>query len=413
MKFIVAQLGARMHYAVPRILSSAGLLYRFYTDFYLKTNSLTVVAAWQCSPTRIKSTLSRYSTALPDHQVNASVCAGLTTKLELFAARTPLQAAHANIRAARWLAKRVSAADVSCANVVYGFDTASVELFTRGRSRKMFLILEQCVAPRVTQKRILTELGNAEGMVPNTSQQKAWDILSVREEMEWKMADLVICPSDFVREEICQNGVLRSKTAVVPYGVDMPDVSIPQAVQQRDFQRKEKTFKVLFIGNVGLRKGILSLIRTASILGGEHYEFIVAGPVSIQQNLLPQNLPNIRFLGKQTKIQLAELYAQADCFMLPSYLEGSATVVYEALAWGLPVVTTRAAGSVIEHGKSGFIGEAGDVRFFVDSLKALRENSALSRKMSEEAKKLSSEFTITGYGKRLVAVLMKAMSDKT
>jgi glycosyltransferase involved in cell wall biosynthesis len=52
---------------------------------------------------------------------------------------------------------------------------------------------------------------------------------------------------------------------------------------------------------------------------------------------------------------MADLYAWADVFLLPSICEGSAMVTYEALSWGLPVITTHNAGSIVRDTVDGWL----------------------------------------------------------
>ena len=102
---------------------------------------------------------------------------------------------------------------------------------------------------------------------------------------------------------------------------------------------------------------------------------------------------------------MAQHFRWADVFLLPSICEGSATVTYEAIAHGLPVVTTTSTGTVVEHGVSGFIGEAGDIEFLMESLNTLREHPGLRLAMGEAALERARSFTLAKYGERLLTAL--------
>ena len=80
-------------------------------------------------------------------------------------------------------------------------------------------------------------------------------------------------------------------------------------------------------------------------------------------------------------------------------------MVYEALAWGLPVVTTHSAGTVVEDGVSGFVGSAGEVDFLVSSLKRLRNEAGLLSRVATNAWKRSQAFTLDAYRRRLLEVV--------
>jgi len=105
---------------------------------------------------------------------------------------------------------------------------------------------------------------------------------------------------------------------------------------------------------------------------------------------------------------MAEHYAWADVFLLPSICEGSATVCYEALAAGLPVVTTENAGSVVRDGIDGFIVPIRDAAAVVARLETLDRDRPLLESMARAARERAREFTLEKYGERLLAALSAA-----
>jgi glycosyltransferase involved in cell wall biosynthesis len=92
-------------------------------------------------------------------------------------------------------------------------------------------------------------------------------------------------------------------------------------------------------------------------------------------------------------------------FLLASICEGSATVCYEALAAGLPVVTTPNAGSVIRDGIDGFIVPIRDGPAIAGRLRLLAGDRERLSWMSANATARSREFTVEKYGDRLVGAI--------
>ena len=82
---------------------------------------------------------------------------------------------------------------------------------------------------------------------------------------------------------------------------------------------------------------------------------------------------------------MAKHYQWADVFVLPSICEGSATVIYEAIGYGLPVVTTPNAGSVVRDGVEGFVVPIRDVAAIIQSLDRLSSDPQLRLEMSHRA----------------------------
>ena len=395
-----------MHYAVPRILFRNQRLARLYTDVYFPDNHWLRFLA-KISPTKkVAGQMARYKTDIPDDWIRYNNFDGLVYKKELSWARTPLEWVDAHIRAARRLASRIATNNGDLRHLgIYGFDTGSVELFAWAAPRGCELILEQCVAPRQTQKRVLRRLYADAGLPEPTNDLQGRDILEEREREEWRLAHQIICPSDYVMSELIAAGAPRDKIALVPYGVSINPPSEVQAAMAQRFKGVARPLRVLFVGEIGLRKGALDLCAAAERLSSQEFEFVAAGNVTLPKPLADRLHSRLVLLGKCTRAQLAIEYAKADCCVLPSYLEGSATVTYEALSWGLPVVTTFATGSVVETGKSGFVGSAGDIEFLTQSLRRLREDMALRERMSQEALLRSIEFTIEKYAERLMGVL--------
>jgi glycosyltransferase involved in cell wall biosynthesis len=85
--------------------------------------------------------------------------------------------------------------------------------------------------------------------------------------------------------------------------------------------------------------------------------------------------------------------------------EGSATVTYEALAAGLPVICTPNTGSVVRNGVDGFVVPIRDPDAIVDAIEMLSENRSLLETMSSRAKERSGSFDLASYRNRLLTVL--------
>jgi glycosyltransferase involved in cell wall biosynthesis len=101
---------------------------------------------------------------------------------------------------------------------------------------------------------------------------------------------------------------------------------------------------------------------------------------------------------------MAEL-AAADVFVLPTLAEGSATVIFEALALGIPVVTTKSAGSAVTSGNEGLIVRERDAESLADAIDQIVCNRTLHRSMSAEAVTTAAEYTEAQWGDRLLAAL--------
>ena len=110
-------------------------------------------------------------------------------------------------------------------------------------------------------------------------------------------------------------------------------------------------------------------------------------------------------VGQVPRSQIHQHYAWADVFLLPSICEGSATVTYEALACGLPVITTPNTGSIVRDNIDGYIVPIRDVEAIASRLELLISQPELLQQMNAQALKISELGSLTSYQTRLLQVL--------
>ena len=165
-----------------------------------------------------------------------------------------------------------------------------------------------------------------------------------------------------VREEAIKfYGVDPDRIHAVPWGVDLetfqpnPDV---RAKERANWGVDDSAPVLLLVANEFHRKGLAVLLDAIAQLGRSDVQLVVVG----RGNPEPY-MPQIESLGLKKQVgflghrSVAPCYQAADLFVMPSTYEGWALVIGEALASGLPVITSRFAGSsdLIEHGKNGLI----------------------------------------------------------
>ena len=212
------------------------------------------------------------------------------------------------------------------------------------------------------------------------------------------LADLLLCPAEAVADGMrYYPSFVEEKVRVVPYGY-AGDIQ-PQGI--KTVQRR-----VLFGGAATLRKGIHYFAQATELLSrdGTGYDFRVAGPVT----QIVRGRPECRylsFLGPLTRTEFLRELEAADVFVLPTLAEGSATVIYEALALGIPVVATRSAGSVITNGTEGYIVPERDAPALADAITEITSRRNLRDSMSMEAIRTAREFSEAKWGERLVSAL--------
>lgn len=409
----VAQIGSRMHYAVPRILAEAGVLQRLYTDLYLgdKPRVARVLSAL-LSGRRIDRLVER---ALSRSAAGLSLVPAVSYDLAGLGYSLALAWNHADARKidrtqltmgrlfATFVASRVARQPPTA---VYAFSGAARELLETCRSHGILGIVEQVMAPR----RVADEIVAAERerwpvwqamSRRNQSFTLAWE----REALEWDAASSIVCGSEFVRASLIQCGVDRGRVDVVPYGVDLQRFR-PSMTEGRPTTARDRELRVLFVGEVGPRKGIVYLLDALRSLNSRAIETRVVGPMTVRSDQLKVRSARLSCFGSVPKEEVLRSYAWADVLVLPSLCEGSATVTYEALACGLPVVATKQAGSVVRDGVDGFVVPAGDSDAIAEAIQKYADTDCLS-KHSEAARRDRERVGLRRYGRDLLAVLAR------
>jgi glycosyltransferase involved in cell wall biosynthesis len=158
-------------------------------------------------------------------------------------------------------------------------------------------------------------------------------------------------------------------------------------------QRKEK--RILFLGSLGHRKGVFDILEAIPLVWDKHPDacFFFAGEeekrgekAQIDQVCRKNQLnDNIQFLGMVTGQAKIELFKKSMVYILPSYGENLPYSLLEAMAIGLPVVTTPvgAIPEIIENGYNGFLIEPGDYDSLARRIVQILDEPALREKMSQ------------------------------
>ncbi|KPL51894.1 hypothetical protein ABB55_06345 [Prosthecomicrobium hirschii] len=124
-----------------------------------------------------------------------------------------------------------------------------------------------------------------------------------------------------------------------------------------------------------------------------------------------QSLP-IRYVGNLDRATLAQEMSEADVFVFPTWIEGSARVVFEAMACGCYVITTDNAGSVVKDGVHGTLIPAGNVDALKHAMEAALSSDQIDVVGAENAQIVKQFYTQDTYGRQLEAVYDRILSDR-
>jgi glycosyltransferase involved in cell wall biosynthesis len=407
-KYIVQLLSRRRNYDVAEILYKENMLDRLVTDFYcykgkIKYESILKV---MLSEHELKVLMHYYNAEIPDKAIVSDWFTGVYF-------RTLLRISSMNYKGYILASKRLASItkkqmNLSNSNALYGYDITSVEIFRTAEKRGFHLVLEQCVAPRNTQIKMYELFKEKYGINVNKEIENC-SHLRDRELMEWDMANIILVPSSYVKKEIMSAGANASQIRLVPYGFNLPlnNQNMLNEIIDKRLDNKSP-FTVLFVGNSTLRKGVQDIAHIASKLISDNIEFRIVG--SMNTSMINQfninKIKNIKLLGNLDRKSLYKEYQSADLFILPSYLEGSAMVILEALSFGLPVITTEESGSPIISDINGYVCRAGDIEYMINHIIMLKNHIGIRHDISKATIPLLQKINFDTYRANLIKELL-------
>jgi glycosyltransferase involved in cell wall biosynthesis len=238
---------------------------------------------------------------------------------------------------------------------------------------------------------------------PDASRNWKENLLQTRERFieEYALADLLFVLSQKAADTFRIQGFPEEKLYYLPRGVDVerfkPGVRPP-------------IFRAVFSGALIERKGIHHLLEAWHRLDLKDAELWLVGSVhdEAKPHLKKYWRDNIKVIGFKRDVE--NYLSQGTVHVFPSQCEGSAKVVYEAAACGLPQITTREAGDVVNDGVEGIIIQPGNVGELAAAILELYRHPEKVERMSAAARqRVVDNFTWDHFRTRLLIAYEKAM----
>ena len=227
----------------------------------------------------------------------------------------------------------------------------------------------------------------------------AW--LEHRLDAEIDLADRILVGSSFARDTFIAEGVPANKLVVIPYGADTRLFEPPEPST-----RQSDKLRLLFVGQIGQRKGISYLLEAVRRMTGKGILLTLVGQIQGDGRALEPYRHLFRHIPHVPRVALREIYRQADVFVFPTLVEGMGLVVLEAMASGLPVITTaNGPGDIVRDGVDGFLVPPRDVEAVLARLERLRADPSLRVEMSQNARQRAEVFTWQAYRDAAVSQL--------
>lgn len=394
----VAQMGAREGYRTATGFQRHGRLRRLLTDAWVRPG----LAQYLVRAGPISVLANRTSREINPSLVRAMTGRTLAYQLaeRAFRRRRSIGDVYeAELRLGeafgRWSAQFSPGADTrrpdSERDAVFAYNTGALELLREAAAHGVPSVVDQIDPAQADDDAVREEMDRWPGWAEHEGHIPAayWDRLRA----EWQCATAVLVNSEWSKHAVLAAGVPDHRILVVPLAYEPEEAG----ARRLDEVGSGPALRVLWLGQVNLRKGFPYLVQAARLVQNYPIQFTVAGPIYLTTRAL-QNLPaNLRLLGHVPRAQALTLYKTSDVLVLPTLSDGFALTQLEAMTYGLPVVATARCGDVVEDSVSGFRVEVRDPEAIASALTRLESDRVALRRMSQAATSRAAEFTLDRY----------------
>lgn len=215
--------------------------------------------------------------------------------------------------------------------------------------------------------------------------------------LEWITKPLVnqylansVAVKDFYIKHI---GVHPEKITVIPNGIDIEyfDSITPNPDLQKSLSIAPSDFVIICVANLHINKGHHYLLEAFEVCNLKNAKLLIVGDGDEKENLLHQienyqNKENIIFLGRRTDVP--QLLRISNLFILPTLFEGQSNAIMEAMASGLPIITTDIPEnqSLIKNNISGILVPTQDSKAITRAINTLIIDEGLSNTLGKGGK---------------------------
>ena len=282
---------------------------------------------------------------------------------------------------------------------VFAYSYAAQLIFKFARERGWRTVLGQ-IDPGPLEERIVRDSSSAEVTGSGDFRPAPpgyWE--QWRSEVE--LADHVIVNSDWSQKVLVTEGVSPEKIRIVPLAFEKPDAAIGFERTYPERFNTERPLRVLFLGQVNLRKGSGALFDAIRRIKEPSIEFWIVGPlqVTVPSDLKDDN--RVKWFKAVSRDRVAQYYRDADVFIFPTVSDGFGLTQLEAQSWKLPIVASRYCASVVKDEITGLILRDVTGSAIAEALLSLHNAPDRLQKMSAQSD-VSDEFSLNSLASSLV-----------
>jgi glycosyltransferase involved in cell wall biosynthesis len=416
MKAVVVHRGARDAYQVALALAERGRLEQLVTDLYWKGGGVLAGVIERLAGGKATHWFAvRRRPEISPKLVKLCAFSGWLSFLFEKNRRAPF---HWKTSMARWADRRAGATAgrlaSQCGAALVSYSYYAHSAFSEAAKGTRRVLFQLHPHPASMRRILLRELSDQPECAD--SLRKEWELALPEQDFERLaqepgMAETLIVASDFSKQTLIENGIGRERIHVVPYGVDLEKF---HPAPHRKRSAPGSPLKLLFVGQINQRKGIKYLLEALKLLPGSAVELTICGRVIDDLQLFRDLGDQVKVRGSVSFAKLLEAYQTCDLFVFPSLAEGFGHVLLEAMACGLPVLSTTrtAAPDLVLEGVDGFVIEPRRPDLIANRIQWCLEHREELFEMGLRARHKAEQFTWERFRERVAEVINQSLQTR-
>lgn len=284
---------------------------------------------------------------------------------------------------------------------VWGYDGSSLATFRAAKREGKFCILDRTIGDWRHYNAVMHEVGEAFPQFFHGGEAAAPDDLIARDRAEFELADVIVTGSRYCADTIAAHEpmAVADKISVLPYCFD-------QTLFARAPARKvsKGPVRFLFLGVASPRKGIHLLLEAIRRIPRSAASLTIVGRMDVPAATFAPYADRVELRGSVPRSEVPAIMAEHDVLVFPSYFEGSSLALLEALASGLAIIQSEAAGNGATA-ETGLILPRQDVDALTEAMLTLVEDRARLAQMQVKAPAAAETYSFANYRTRIDGLL--------
>jgi glycosyltransferase involved in cell wall biosynthesis len=294
---------------------------------------------------------------------------------------------------------------------VYAYEDGAAETFAAARARGLATFYDQPIGYWRAARRILTEEAERQpewaGTIVGNRDSAA---KTARKDDELSLADEVVVATTFTKATLRDHPGFGAPIHVLPYGAPSADTGDPRP----PYAAAGQPLRVLYVGSLGQRKGLSYLFEAAQLCGRSIELSLIGIKPAEPCAALDRALAAHRWTPSLPHAEVLAQMRRSDVLVFPSLFEGFGLVILEAMAQGVPVITTphTAGPDIIADGVDGFIVPIRDPAAIAQRLVQLYDDRDHLATMGAAARAKAAQFTWAAYETGLARIVAHRLAAR-